>query len=368
MGNVLFTQKSLLSHLSSTKKKESYRKRNLRNEAACSFTMKAIIPVAGAGTKLRPHTYTQPKALIPLAGKTILSIIVDQLHEAGINDFIFIVGYLGEKIQDYVKDQYPQLTCHFVYQNERYGTGHAIDLTKEIVGNDEVFIVLGDTIAEYDLAEVLKSPYSMLGVKKVDDPRDFGVAEIEEDGFIVRVVEKPAFPRSNMALVGIYKIKETESMFTCLQTIIDRGEQTKKEFSLTDALECMIQSGAKFKSFKVQNWFDCGRKETLLESNATLLKKFGGNVLGQEKFENTIIIPPVSIAEGCEIKNSVIGPNVSIGESTKLNYTIVKDSIIGSFSRLFDVVLDDSLIGSDTGIKGETRSLDIGDNTEIDLG
>jgi glucose-1-phosphate thymidylyltransferase len=190
--------------------------------------MKAIIPVAGAGTKLRPHTYTQPKALIPLAGKTVLSIIIDQLHEAGINDFIFIVGYLGEKIQDYVKDHYPQLTCHFVYQNERYGTGHAIDLAKEIVQEDEVFIVLGDTIAEYNVAEVIASPVSMLGVKKVDDPRNFGVAEIEEDGYISRVVEKPAIPKSNMALVGIYKIKETNFLFSCIKKIIDRGEKTQK--------------------------------------------------------------------------------------------------------------------------------------------
>jgi glucose-1-phosphate thymidylyltransferase len=332
--------------------------------------MKAVIPVAGAGTKLRPHTYTQPKALFPLAGKTILSIIIDQLHEAGVNDFIFIVGYLGEKIQDYVKAKYPNLTCDFVYQNERYGTGHAIDLAKEIVGSEEVFIVLGDTIAEYDLVEVLQSPYSMLGVKKVDDPRNFGVAEIEEDGFIGRVVEKPSIPKSNMALVGLYKIKETDLLFNCLQKIMSRvvTVKTSESLSLTDAIECMIQSGAQFKSFKVQNWYDCGKKESLLESNATLLKKFGGKIIDQEKFENTIIIPPVSIAEGCEIKNSVIGPNVAIGEHTLLNYTIVKDSIIGSFSKLYDVVLDDSLIGSDTGIKGETRSLNIGDDTDIDLG
>jgi len=330
--------------------------------------MKAIIPVAGTGTKLRPHTYTQPKALIPLAGKNILSIIIDQLHEAGINDFVFIVGYLGEKIQDYVKTKYPELTCHFVYQNERYGTGHAIDLAKEIVGSDEVFIVLGDTIAEYDIKTVLESPYSMLGVKKVDDPRNFGVAEIEDDGFISRVVEKPSIPKSNMALVGLYKIKETDLLFTCLQKIIERGNTTHVQFNLTDALECMIQSEAKFQSFKVQNWYDCGKKESLLQSNATLLKKMGGKIMDQEKFENTIIIPPVSIAEGCEIKNSVIGPNVAIGEHTVLNYTIVKDSIIGSFSKLYDVVLDDSLIGSDTGIKGETRSLNIGDDTDIDLG
>jgi glucose-1-phosphate thymidylyltransferase len=157
-------------------------------------------------------------------------------------------------------------------------------------------------------------------------------------------------------------------LFNCLQKIIQRGNETHVEFNLTDALECMIEQDAKFKSFRVQNWYDCGKKESLLQSNATLLRKMGGKVSGQERFENTIIIPPVSIGEGCEIKNSVIGPNVAIGEHTVLNYTIVKDSIIGSFSKLYDVVLDDSLIGSDTGIKGETRSLNIGDDTDIDLG
>src|SRR5439155_322270 len=157
--------------------------------------MKAIIPVAGAGTKLRPHTYTQPKALIPLAGKTVLSIIVDQLCEAGI--------------------------------------------------------------------------------KKVDDPRDFGVAEMDDDGFIEHVVEKPHIPKSNMALVGLYKIKESDQMFQCLEENIRKGVRSHGEYSITDALDCMIQSGVKFKAFRVENWFDCGRKETLLESNATLFKKFG---------------------------------------------------------------------------------------------
>jgi glucose-1-phosphate thymidylyltransferase len=146
--------------------------------------MKAIIPVAGAGTKLRPHTYTQPKALIPIAGKTILSFIVDQLHEAGIQEFIFIVGYMGEKIQDYVTQTYPNLTTHFVHQTERQGIGHAIELTESLVGNDEVFVVLGDTVCEYDVKEVLENPHSMLGIKKVEDPRNFGVASFNEDGLL----------------------------------------------------------------------------------------------------------------------------------------------------------------------------------------
>jgi glucose-1-phosphate thymidylyltransferase len=130
----------------------------------------------------------------------------------------------------------------------------------------------------------------------------------------------------------------------------------------------MIESGSKFKSFKVQNWFDCGKKETLIQSNAILLKKLGGGIAESNSFENTIFIPPVSIGEGCDIKNSIIGPNVAMGENTIVNYSIVTDSIVGSFSKLYDVVLDDSLIGSDTEIRGEKRSLNIGDNTEIDLG
>jgi glucose-1-phosphate thymidylyltransferase len=330
--------------------------------------MKAIIPVAGAGTKLRPHTYTQPKALIPLAGKTILSIIVDQLREAGINEFIFIIGYLGEKIQDYVNHQYPDIHSHFVTQNDRHGTGHAVELTKQLVGTEEVIIVLGDTIAEYDVRQVIASPFSMLGLKKVDDPRNFGVAEIEEEGFIRRLVEKPAIPKSNKALVGIYKIVETPLLYGCLEKIIQSKADDFEDFNLTDALDCMIQQGAKFQSFKVDSWFDCGKKETLLESNAILLKKFGGNVFENNPFQNTIIIPPVSIGDGCVIKNSVIGPNVAIGEHTSINYGIIKDSIIGAYSNLVEIVLNNSLIGNDAEVKGVSRNLNIGDNTAIDLG
>ncbi len=330
--------------------------------------MKAIIPVAGAGTKLRPHSYTQPKALIPLAGKTVLSIIIDQLREAGISEFVFIVGYLGDKIRDYVKAKYPDLQAHYVQQIDRQGVGHAINMAREIVNNDEVFVVLGDTICEYDVREVANSPCSMLGVRKVDDPRDFGVAELDDEGFIDHVVEKPQIPKSNLALVGIYKIKETEQLFQCLENNFVQGLRSHGEYSLTDALDCMLRMGAKFKPFKVDSWFDCGRKETLLESNSTLLKKFEQENGKEYFFENTVIIHPVSIGDGCDIKNSIIGPNVSIGENTSINYSIIRNSIIGSYSNLYDIVLESSIIGSDSGLHGETRTLSIGDNTSIDLG
>jgi len=330
--------------------------------------MKAIIPVAGAGAKLRPHTYTQPKALIPIAGKTILSFIVDQLHDAGIHEFIFVVGYLGEKIQEYVMQTYPDLTCHFVQQNERRGTGHAVELTKTLIGNDEILVTLGDTICEYNITEIINTPQNMLGVKKVDDPRSFGVAEIGDDNFIDHVIEKPAIPKSNMALVGIYKIKDTEYLFQCLEHLFTQHITSFGEYNLTDALDCMIRRGIKFQPFKVKNWFDCGKKETLLESNTTLLKKFGGVIDSNLKSENSIIIPPVAIGPGCKFKNSIVGPHVSIGANTTLEYSVIRDTIIGSYTNLFEVVIDNSLIGSDASVKGLSRTLNIGDNTELDFG
>lgn len=329
--------------------------------------MKVIIPVAGAGAKLRPHTYTQPKALIPLAGKTILSFNIDQLAAEGLTEFVFIVGYLGDKIQEYIQEKYPHLHTHFVYQNERQGTAHAIELTKNIVGNDEVFVVLGDTICEYDLREVLDAPYNMLGIKKVDDPRAFGVAELDAEGFIEHVKEKPAIPKSNMALVGLYKIKETSILFECLYHLFTAEIKSHGEYNLTDALDCMINRGAKFKSFKVTQWFDCGKKEKLLESNATLLKKYHSHYENNH-YTDSIIIPPVTIDPTCQISNSIIGPNVTIGANTNIAQSIVRDSIIGNYTTLHEVVLDNSLIGSDASVKGLSRSLNIGDNTEIDFG
>lgn len=329
--------------------------------------MKAIIPVAGAGTKLRPLTYTQPKALIPIAGKTILSVIVDQLLEAGVNEFVFVIGYLGEKIQDYVAATYPDLHCSFVTQNDRNGTGHAIELTKANINLEEpVIIVLGDTICDYDLKKVLSSETSLIGVQKVDDPRNFGVAELGAGDRVMRVVEKPLIPKSNMALVGIYFIKETQLLFTALEAVLGRAKGTAGEVPLTDALEEMIAAhSVRFDAFRINTWFDCGKKETLLSTNATLLKNSANQRADEQS--DVVIIPPVFIAKGCRIKNSIIGPNVTIGEATKIEFSIIKNSIIGSYAELEDVLLHGSIIGNDAFVRGSSQSLNIGDNTEIDL-
>ncbi|MCX6292494.1 MAG: sugar phosphate nucleotidyltransferase [Bacteroidetes bacterium] len=331
--------------------------------------MKAIIPVAGIGSRLRPHTHTQPKALVPVAGKPILAHIVDNLIKAGIREFIFIVGYLGDKIEDYVKSNYPGIEKKFVLQEPREGIGHAVWLAKDhLAEGDEIVIALGDTVFDIDLKEILQQNESALGVKKVDDPRSFGVAELDSDGFIRNLVEKPPIPKSNLALVGLYKIKESALLMEALEENINQNVRTYEEFQLTDGIMKLIQKGVLLKTFPVENWYDCGTKESLLETNAVLLKKTLGEFHPKNSFENTIIIPPVSIAENCRISNSIIGPNVSIGDNSIINYSILKDSIIGSFSELQNAVLHQSIIGSDASLHGLSQSLNLGDNTEIDFG
>lgn len=330
--------------------------------------MKAIIPVAGAGTRLRPHTYTQPKALIPVAGKPILGFIIEQLEEIGCKEFIFVLGYLGDKIRNFVETKYPDINAQFTVQQKREGLGHAIWTARELIDpNEEILIVLGDTIVEVDWSKVMSMNTTSLAVKKVDDPRNFGVAEFGDGDQIIRVVEKPKFPKSNMALVGVYKIQETGELFQALDDLVEQRKGGSEEIQLTDAIMKLIEKGYPVNGFKVDNWYDCGKVEILMETNAKLLKKTSFASQDLPEYDNTIIIHPVSIAPGTKISNSIVGPNVTIGEDTEITYSIVSDSIIGDFVRLNHVILKRSVIGSDAYIKGFTQSLNIGDNTEIDL-
>ena len=235
--------------------------------------MKAIIPVAGAGVNLRPHTYTQPKPLLPVAGKPIISYIIDDLRKAGIQDFIFVLGYLGDKIKNYLEAQYPELSKTYVFQENRRGLGHAVLLTKEAVGNDEMIIFLGDTIVEMDLSEFVSQGGSALTIQKVKDPRQFGVVEIDNSGNAIRVVEKPAIPKSNNAIVGIYKIQEGKILFESLEEVLQESQVNNSEIHLANGLMKMIDRGVSFNTVQVSNWYDCGKKEILLETNKELLKK-----------------------------------------------------------------------------------------------
>ncbi len=330
--------------------------------------MKALIPVAGIGSRLKPLTYTRPKALIPVAGTPILSYIIDDLIEVGCRDFVFIIGDFGDKIKNYVNDKYPQIEAQFVLQSSRQGIGHAVWTAREYIENgEELLILLGDTIVEADIEAMLEETHSTLGVKKVDDPTHFGIAEIDQEGYIQQVDEKPKIPTSNMALVGLYRIKETAALFEALEHLIEKNIHTLNEYQLTDAIQLMIDQGIKFKSFAIENWFDCGKKDVLLHTNRIMLKKAGKPTSSIPVFENSIVIDPVSIADNCDINNSIIGPNVSIGENTQINHSVIEESIIGTRSTIRSTVLHDSVIGSETYIKGLSQSLNIGDSTEIDF-
>ncbi len=330
--------------------------------------MKAVIPVAGIGTRLRPHTHTQPKSLIPVAGKPILAHIVDQLVDAGIQDFVFIIGYLGDKVEEYINKTYPNINAQFVIQTTGKGTGHAIWLAKDAIADSPILVVFGDTICEVNWNDILSNPNSILGVKVVEDPRQFGVAEVNNQGIITKLVEKPSIPKSNLALVGIYKINEIASLMKCLDYNIQNNIKTHNEFHLTDAMMCMVGEGVAFSTYNVNLWFDCGKKEILLKTNELLLKRGNFNSQTSTLIKNSIIIEPVYIDASASISNSIIGPNVSIGEQANIDYSIIKDSIIGPHAEIQNAVLNNSLIGNDASLKGTVHSLNLGDSAEINFG
>lgn len=330
--------------------------------------MKAIIPVAGAGTQLRPLTYTQPKPLIPVAGKPIISYILDNLQKVGVEEFIFVIGYLGEKIKDYIEDKYPDLKKEFVSQEQRFGTGHAIYTAKEFLKDtDDLFIYFGDTLVDMDFDKIIECPTSCFAVKKVEAPGGFGIVEFDLDGNVKRVVEKPKIPKSNMAIVGLYRIKEVGELLDALEKNIHNNLKSEGEFSLTDALMRMIEKGISFTGIEVENWYDCGKKETLLETNAIFLDREGYASYDLPEYDNSIVIHPVSIGKNCKIVNSIVGPHATIGSHVSIDSSIVQNSIIGNYASLKEVSLKNSVIGNDTSIKGFRQSLNIGDNTEIDL-
>jgi len=327
--------------------------------------MKAILPVAGVGTRLRPLTHTTPKALVHVAGKPILGHILDALIPLGIDEVVLIVGYLGEQVVEYVRSTYP-LRVKFVEQPERKGLGHAIYLAKEQVPNDEpILIVLGDTIFQADLAKVLAGRRSAIGVREVEDPTRFGVVEMD-GGSIKKLVEKPAVPPSNLAIVGVYYLTSSQRLFASLQEVIDRDIKVKGEYQLTDALQIMIEQGEEMGVFKVDDWLDCGNPETLLLTNQVLLNKQNGH-LQPPNLPGCIVIPPVYIAPSAQVDNSIIGPYASIAEGADVRNSILRNSIVNRHAQVENVLLTDSIIGERAAVGGTYTVLNVGDSSDISI-
>ncbi len=330
--------------------------------------MKAIIPVAGAGVRLRPHTYTQPKPLILVAGKPIISFIIDQLVEAGVEEFVFVLGYLGEKIRDYLNSDYKDLNKEYVYQEERRGLGDAILHAQEkISSQEEVVILLGDTIVDLDVRTFLSQSSSCIAIQRVEDPRQFGVVERNKNNDIIRVVEKPSIPKSNLAIVGLYKFNKFGSLIDALRQVDKKLNPETDELHLTYGIMQMIENGEQIKTYEVSHWYDCGKKEILLETNKVLLSKNVSDVGTQFIYDHSIIIPPVVFGKSCKFENCIIGPNVTLGDNVTISNSLLKDSILGNYVEIEGAVLSKSIIGNDAVIRGLSQSLNIGDNNEIDF-
>ena len=304
---------------------------------------------------------------MPVAGKPIIAHIIDTLIAHGVEDLIFITGYLRGKIESFITANYSDYNVKFILQEPREGVGHAIWMAREeITPEEHVVLWLGDTILNLDFAALFSNENNVIGIKKVDNPLAFGVAEIDRSGMVKRVIEKPRIPKSNQAIVGIYKIANTQLLIKCLQIIVEQDLRTHNEIQLTDALMLMIEEGARFSTLTVDNWYDCGKKESLLEANSILLSQQRSQ-FNAAQYAGSIIIPPVKLGKGCNIAHSIIGPNVAIGDATNISHSIIQDSIIGSYSELNNTVLKASVIGNDTTLSGLTQSLNVGDNTEINF-
>lgn len=318
-----------------------------------------IIPAAGVGTRLRPHTHTLPKALLHVAGKPILGHILDRLQALpDLGPVWLVVGFRGDQVRDYVQSDY-DLDFRFVEQTELRGLGHAIHCAlSEIPNDDPLLVILGDTILDLDLAAFMSGGDDALGVKEVADPRRFGVVELAADGrYIKRLVEKPSNPPSNLAVIGLYGIHHTRLLRNALNDVVAGGTTTAGEIQITDALQLMVERGSRMRAVSVDGWFDCGNFETLLETNRYLLQKNPGT----GEWDGSAVVPPSYISPGARIERSVIGPYASVSDQAEIIDSVIRNSIVSEGASVRQCVLEDSIVGTRAVVRGSARQVNLGE-------
>lgn len=333
-------------------------------------TLKVVIPMAGLGTRLRPHTWSRPKQLVSLAGKSVLAHVIDMfstLTDPQNVEFIFIVGYLGDKVEAYMNEYHPEIKVTYVVQAEMRGQSHAIYLTKEYLGGP-MLMVFADTLIQTDLSFLKDEEADVVAwVKPVPDPRRFGVTVVGEDGWVKRIIEKPRDMANNLAVVGFYYFKDSEALIAAIEEQLKGGQQLKGEYYLADAVNIMLDGGAKMRTERVQIWLDAGTAEAVLETNRHLLKNGHDNSANVPHTEGLTLIPPVFIHPSAKVEASVIGPHTSIGANCEVNQSIIRDAIIEKGSRLKGISLEKSIIGENAVVDGGPKQLNIGDNSEVNF-
>lgn len=327
--------------------------------------MKVVIPLAGKGTRLRPLTYSTPKPLLEVGGRPVMSYILDDLKDLGVTEIVFITGYLKEKIEAYIGEEYPNFEAHFVEQKVQDGTAGAIKLAEPYIDED-LLIMFVDTLFDAELGAVRDLPEGEAGLiwaKEVEDYQRFGVIVTDQAGYMQRIIEKPDEPISKLANIGLYYIRDWKLLFRGIDHTLGAEPGPGGEYFLTDAFQYMIDNGAKLRTAEVAGWYDCGKPGTLLETNRHLLETTRARA--PEGGNDVRVNEPVRVEDGVELDDVEIGPNVTIAAGSVIRGSSLRDAIVGEGSRIEDSRLHDSLVGARAVVRGVEGSVNVGDDSEV---
>jgi glucose-1-phosphate thymidylyltransferase len=330
--------------------------------------MKIVIPMAGYGTRLRPHTWSKPKPLVSVAGKTVLGHVLDMFSTLpDLEEVVFIVGYLGEQILEFMDENYPDIKASYVVQDEMLGQSHALWLARDAL-TGPIYMAFVDTLIETDLSRPHKAgSQAVAWVKEVDDPRRFGVADVDSDGWVKRLIEKPKNPDINLALAGFYYFEQSENLAAAIERQMSEGTRLGGEYYLVDAINLMLEDGLRMSAQQVEVWKDCGKPDALLDTNRYLLSNGRDNTGEAQQRTGAVIVPPVFIHPTAAISESVIGPYASIGPECVIQRSIISNSILEHGALVQDSVLSESLVGKGAKLIGSQRRVNLGDLSEVDL-
>jgi glucose-1-phosphate thymidylyltransferase len=323
--------------------------------------MQVIIPLAGKGTRLRPHTHLVPKPLIKVAGRPVMDWVMDRLDGLDVSELIFITGHLKEQVEAYSRARY-EIPSRFIEQKVQDGTAGAVNLARPHV-REPVLIIFVDTVFEADLTLINRTDADgIIWAKEVEDYQRFGVVVTDKQGFMTRIVEKPTTPISKLANIGLYYIRAVDSLWQGIDHVLAKPKN-KGEFYLTDAFQWMIEQGKRILTAEVGGWYDCGALGTLLETNETLLRL--GAARRPDFPADVTIHEPVYIEDGVTIERSEVGPNVSLESGSRLTDTSVRNAIIGRDAVLTRSKLDGAVLGNHVVVEGFRGSLTLGDHSEV---